>query len=160
MNNCEWQINQSRMDRVVCSFGIVSSVGETATGSQPLRSTGDSRTREGQIMLSTQERCKCAVLEIAAKGKEVVVFREVRLFALRSGGRRGCAGGVKRHPNSSNSAILPPCFTSSAPTFGEKGRKYGKADSFLYISLQLVWLIHKIARCLNLEQQNAYILRT
>ena len=54
-------------------------------------------------MLSTQERGKCAVLEIAANGKEVVVFfREVRLIALLVGGRRDCAGGVNGHPESSN----------------------------------------------------------
>lgn len=39
-------------------------------------------------MLSTQERCKCAVLEIAANGKEVgCSFREVRLVALLAGGK-------------------------------------------------------------------------
>lgn len=75
VNKCEWQINQARMDRVVCSFGIVRPSARPRQGlSQPLSSTGDSRTREGQIMLSTQEICKCAVLEIAANGKEVVVF--------------------------------------------------------------------------------------
>lgn len=56
-------------------------------------------------MLCTQESGKCAVLEIAANGKEVVVFfffREVRLVALLVGGRRDCAGGANGHPESSN----------------------------------------------------------
>lgn len=82
-------------------------------------------------MLSTQERCKCAVLEIAANGKEVVVFREVRLLALRSGGRRGCAGGVNGHPNSSKTVIVsPPIFYAFlCSAFGVKGWKYGKGKS-------------------------------
>lgn len=89
-------------------------------------------------MLSTQERCKCAVLEIAANGKEVVVFREVRLFALRSGGRRGCAGGVNGHPNSSNSD--GHCFASHflrllVLCFWDKRMEIRKGEMHFYVSL-------------------------
>ena len=70
-------------------------------------------------------------------GRKWLFFREVRLFALFVGGRRGCAGGVNGHPESSNGDglfLLRLLFF-----FGGKEWKYGNAR-FLSVYFLLTYL--------------------
>ena len=89
-------------------------------------------------MLSTQERCKCAVLEIAANWEGSWLFfsrGEARCSARRR--KRDCASGVNGHPESSNGDglfLLRLLFF-----FGGKEWKYGNAR-FLSVYFLLTYL--------------------